>query len=196
MKTMLPSLMAGIVAFAICGCSSLKTTVSFDAKANFAALKNYSWIPFPAVERADARLNYDFLDQTIRDSVNQTLQKKGFVPAADNSPDFRVRWYVAIDQAASDTQVSQFHGFQGPGIGDYDADGQWIYGPALEEGYQLTYTVGSVVLDFVNAKTGKLIWRGAAHAVVNEKASQEQRRQNIDKALQKILQEFPPGAKK
>ena len=180
----------------LCGCSSMKTNISYDAKASFTGLKTYAWIPYPAEQRADVRLNYDFLDKTIHASLNTELNKKGIAQTSDNQPDFRIRWYVAINEEATDTQITTYAGgFAGASGWGYDPNGQWTYATPMYQSYQRTYTVGSLVIDFLNAKTGHLIWRGAVNTVVNPSAAPEQRKQKINQAIQQLIMEFPPKAK-
>ena len=52
--------------------------------------------------------------------------------------------------------------------------------------------VGSIVLDFVDAKSKIIVWRGKAKAVVDDTDSPERREKLIKKAVPKILKNFPP----
>jgi hypothetical protein len=177
---------------AVAGCSSMKTMVGYDKKVNFTGYKTYAWIPYPATQRADVRLDYDFLNQAIHTSVNDALRKKNVTEISSGEPDFRIRWYVAIDEDVTDTQVSSYYGFAGNAGWGYDENGQWDYTSPLYQNYQRTYTVGSLVIDFVDGKTGKLIWRGGAQSAVKTGLSREQRQQMIQEAVEKMLANFPP----
>jgi hypothetical protein len=52
------------------------------------------------------------------------------------------------------------------------------------------YKEGTLVLDLYDAKTKQLIWRGSAEDTLSDKA--EKNEKNLDKAMQKLLKNFPP----
>ena len=179
------------------GCASPKSkiTTEFNKSANFASYKTYDWIPFPAAEKADPRLNYDFLGQHIHESVDAQLQQKGYTKIADGQPDFRIGWYVAVDQDAGVETVNNFNAVvAGSGWG-YGAQGGWTYGGGIGSSYVEVYTVGSLVLDIADGKSNALVWRGAAHEKINPKMTPEQKEKQINEAVSEILEKFPPPEK-
>ena len=82
-------------------------------------------------------------------------------------------------------------GWQGGCEGGYWG-GYW--GPGGTSTYE--YEEGSLILDFVDAKSKKLIWRGAAKAEVNRVNTPEKAEKLISEAVQEILKNFPPEPKK
>ena len=50
------------------------------------------------------------------------------------------------------------------------------------------YEVGTLIIDIVDAKTKELIWRGTAKGEINPDTA----RQDIDEAVKKIFNNFPP----
>lgn len=52
--------------------------------------------------------------------------------------------------------------------------------------------LGNLVLDIIDARTNRLIWRGTAAALVQPDASLEQRERNIQRVARKIVAQFPP----
>jgi hypothetical protein len=51
---------------------------------------------------------------------------------------------------------------------------------------------GTVGLDFCDAGAKQLIWRGSASKTLDENAKPEKRRKNLDKAMAKLLKNYPP----
>jgi hypothetical protein len=49
-------------------------------------------------------------------------------------------------------------------------------------------------LDFVDAKTKKLLWRGSGKARVGDAKTPEKRQKLINEAVEKILKKFPPAS--
>jgi len=55
-----------------------------------------------------------------------------------------------------------------------------------------TVQLGTLVLDVIDARTNRLIWRGTAQGKVEENATPEKRDRNIRRVARKIVSEFPP----
>jgi hypothetical protein len=49
-------------------------------------------------------------------------------------------------------------------------------------------------LDFVDAKTKKLLWRGLGKVQVDDAKTPEKRQKLINEAVEKILKKFPPAS--
>ena len=65
--------------------------------------------------------------------------------------------------------------------------GRWDSGIDVYE-----YEEGSIVIDFVDSDTNELIYRSKVSAIISRNIDFEQRRKNIQKAVRKILENFPP----
>ena len=58
------------------------------------------------------------------------------------------------------------------------------------------YKEGTLVIDIVNAKKMKLIWRGLGATTVKDYKDSKKMEADIDKAVNKIMASFPPGVAK
>ena len=56
------------------------------------------------------------------------------------------------------------------------------------------YQVGTLVVDLFDGKNKKLIWRGSSSDTLSNNS--EKNIKNLDKAVQKMFQHFPPGEPK
>jgi hypothetical protein len=56
------------------------------------------------------------------------------------------------------------------------------------------YKVGTLVVDLYDGSSKKLVWRGSASDTLSDKADKNTK--NLDKAVQKMFQHFPPSASK
>ena len=54
------------------------------------------------------------------------------------------------------------------------------------------YQVGTLVVDLVDADSGRLVWRGTATDTIVH--SQEKKAKKIRKAAVKLFKKFPPGS--
>jgi hypothetical protein len=57
-----------------------------------------------------------------------------------------------------------------------------------------TYKEGTLVIDMYDAKTKRLIWRGAVEGTLSDRAGKNE--ENLNKAVAKMFKDFPPGSTK
>ncbi|HKP69042.1 MAG TPA: DUF4136 domain-containing protein, partial [Pyrinomonadaceae bacterium] len=58
-----------------------------------------------------------------------------------------------------------------------------------------TINIGTLNLDFYDVATKKQVWRGAATKTLGNPKSPEKLRKNLDKAMAKLLKNYPPPRK-
>ena len=189
-----------IIYFTI-SCSTIyNVQYDYDINVNFARLKTYDWLPIH--EEADI----SSLDiKRIRNSVNSQLKTKGLKITSDN-PDFLIVVHVGKEQKLNITNWGYgywpYGGYWGGyGYGPYGRSWRGYYGPywGYWGGYWepgrvsiYEYEEGSLILDFVDAKTKELIWHGSAKAIVGNEKTPEERQKKIYETVQKILEKYPP----
>lgn len=54
-----------------------------------------------------------------------------------------------------------------------------------------TISIGTLVLDMYDPSTKQLVWTGRVTKTLNPSNSQEKKQKNLDKAMQKLLKNFP-----
>jgi len=187
-----------IVITFLAGCSTMDINQDYDPTANFASYKTYSWVPGPQPKTGDARLDNDLLDTRIRTAVDRQLLLKGYQKVdpdqkLDLNPDFLVSYHTSI-QGKLDVTTVPGNAYMSPLI---QADGTFGLGwdGWDEETFVTTYDEGTILLDFADAKTKKLVWRGSVSDVVDPDKSPEKREASIVNAMQKVLMQFPPVVK-
>ena len=62
--------------------------------------------------------------------------------------------------------------------------------------YVTQYDEGTLVIDFVDMAKQELVWRGVGTGALDETPTVEQRTENINNAVTKILEQFPPTKEK
>ena len=55
-----------------------------------------------------------------------------------------------------------------------------------------TINVGTLVLDLYDPSTKQLVWTGNATKTIDPSSSQEKNQKNLDKAMAKLLKNYPP----
>ena len=181
MKTLCTFIIVCLMALTI-SCSPIYSVkYDYDTKTDFASLKTYDWLPIPAKADID-KLNIE----RIKNAVNSQMIAKGLRKSPDN-PDFLIASHVGKKEKVRIADWGYGYGMHGRYWGGYG-------GPRGVDVYK--YEEGSLILDFVDAKSKKLIWRGSAKAQTNTVKTPEKREKLITEAVQKILEKFPPPPSK
>lgn len=137
-----------IAAAALTACASTMTVSSHvDRQAEFARYHTFDWGPADALPTGDPRLDANpFFKDHLQGDVEKLLAGRGLTPVrAGASPDLLIHYHANISQRIDLAGVDKDYGYGG-------------------EARQ--YEAGTIVLDFVDARTQKVIWRGWAQDAV------------------------------
>ncbi len=149
----------------------------YDKQVNFANLKTYGWMPIP--EKANINsLNVE----RVKNAVNAEMKAKGLMMTSDN-PDFLIAEHLGKKDKVQVTDWGYGYGPHGGYWGGY-------WGPGGVSTYE--YEEGSLILDFVDAKSKKMIWRGVAKAQIDSADTPEKKEKLINEAVNEILKNYPP----
>ena len=69
-------------------------------------------------------------------------------------------------------------------------------GSNMTTGETSTIYVGQLGLDMYDSNAKKLVWRGTASKTLDTKAKPDKQQKNLQKAVAKLLKNFPPQPKK
>ena len=170
-----------LLAAALSACSTMQIASDYDVGTSFAGYRTWAWAPEPRQPTGDPQLDSDLLDKRVRRAVEHELPARGFQQVKSGA-DFLVDYHVAL---ASKIQVRAIGSPYGYGPGDWE-----LFGPGGT--YARTYDEGSLILDFVDAKTNELVWRGIAWAEVYPADGPEERERKVNEAVRRIVERFPP----
>ena len=176
----IPVLMAGAV-------FGQDVTYNFDRSADFAAYKTYKWVNIKEAVPLDS-----LSDQDIKSAVDAELVKKGLMKTEGDDADLLIDYQFALNQEKQFTSYSTDFGY-GP---------SWRYGwyggmgSTTTTGQTYTINIGAVGLDMYDAKKKQLVWRGEVSKTLDPKAKPDKRRKNIQKAVAKLLKNYPPPVQK
>ena len=162
---------------------------NFDKSANFAQFKTYKWV----VLKGAAQLS-DLADRQVKAAVEAELAKKGLTRTEADSADLYIGYQAAVDTEKEYTSYDTGWGY-GPGWGY----GGWYgggYGGGMTTGTTSTVYVGQLALDMYQAGAKQLVWRGVASKTLDQKAKPEKQQKNLQKAVAKMLKNYPPKIKK
>ena len=159
--------------------SAQQVKTDYDRNANFAQYKTYSWEHVKTQNPLDV--------DRIKSAVNTALAAKGWTQV-DSGGDVSI---LAVEMTRNQQTLNTFYDGFGGGWG-------WrrFGGGGLGEATTTTetYKVGTVVVDLFDTKTKELIWRGTASDTLSNNSNKNIK--NLDKGVEKMFKQFPPGSSK
>ena len=166
-------LLAAALALAVTGCGSGMTVATdYDKAANFAPLKTYSW-------RTGTPLANQLQSQRVINAVDAQLKAKGLT-RVDSGGDVTVTYH-----AAADTQMD---------VQSFSSGGHYsCWGGCSTSTTVTNVTVGTLIVDLVDPKEDKMLWRGSATDTVSDNPAENEKK--INDGVKRMFENFPPKAK-
>src|SRR5260370_37048672 len=159
--------------------SAQQVKTDYDRSTSFAQYKTYSWAQVKTKDALDV--------DRIKSAVNGVLAAKGWTQV-DSGGDVSI---VAVEITRNQQTLNTFYDGFGGGWG-WRRFGGGGFGEATTT--TDTYKGGTVVVDLFDAKTKQLIWRGNSSDTLSNKSNKNIK--NLDKGVDKMFKQFPPGSSK
>lgn len=177
-KTIATGALTSVLAFGV-ALPAMAQDVNYNAMpgTDFAKFKTYKWVTVEGATHPD-----QIVEQQIKQSIDSTLSGKGLTKTEDDTADLYVTYQVAVNQER------EWNAYGG-GMG-------WRMGGGMASATSTTINIGTLGVDIYEPAAKQLVWRGSATKTLDTKASPEKRQKNIDKAVTKLLKNFPPPVKK
>ena len=170
----------------VAGCAQLQTGSEIDKATDFTGLKTFSWLHDTEKPAEDVRLNDPEVRKTIRTAVEQSLASKGYEKVDRQQADFLVTWFGAIEKKIKKENIDHFYAPYGYGTLYRD--------PVLNSEPARTvaeYEKGSIIIDAVDARNQKVIWRGSGSGRLAEDQPEATALRNLNRSVTKIIAPFP-----
>jgi hypothetical protein len=156
------------------GYSAHGQDATYDTDIDFSKFKTYKWVTLKSVSPIDS-----LTDEQIRTTLDAALASKGLGKIDGGNPADLLVGYQTSEQAQE----------QIPGI---DADTglrtNWV-GKASSS---WTIYKGELVLNMYDGTNRQLIWTRLASKNLDLKADAKKRQKNLNKAVQRLLKNYPP----
>lgn len=150
---------------------------------DFSKYQTWSWLPLPASTEIDPQIDNPEFKGNIDNAVERELYTRGY-RRDQAAPDLLVNGHAVfeeIDQAYIDEHYngSYYPEYQMEMAGDTGAKKKW--------------NEGTIVLFVFDARTRQLVYEASAQAEVTDPkyTTPEQRKDRVDKAIAKMLADFP-----
>lgn len=144
---------------------------NYDRKADFAAYKTYQW-----VER-ERKMTDQLVDQDIRRAIEGELAQRG-LQRVESGGDLHIAYRTAVDQEKQ-----------------LDA---WTMGPrwsGMARANTSTIEVGTLLISMYDPAKKQLVWRGSVSKTLNVRKDPDKNYRNLEKAVAKLLRNYPPKLK-
>lgn len=169
------------------GACQSQVNQDFDASRDFAAYRSWSWKE-PALQYRpdDPRIKSDLTEQRIRQAVSDQLDQRGLRPASGAKGDLNVQTYLIVENRQQ--QVTTNYG----GGGYWGSPWHGYWGAPMYETRNITYTVATIQIDLLDAKDGKLVWRGSDEQTLSSTPNPADRSTAVRATVARILANYPP----
>ena len=168
-------MVVGIVLLACAALSAQDVKYNFMPGTDFAKYHTYKWVPI----EGGAHPN-QIVDAQIKSSVDSQLAAKGLTKTDGDKADLLIGYQIAVDKEKQWNAYSM-GGARFGGMGSATSS---------------TISNGSLVLDMYDPTSKQLVWTGTATKTLDPSSNQEKNQKNLDKAMAKLLKNYPPPQKK
>jgi hypothetical protein len=159
---------------------------NYDKGTDFSKFKTYKWVLIK-----DAQMPNDIVDKQIKSAVDAQLLMKGLTAVDADSADLYIGYQTAVGSEKQFTSFSS--GGPGWGYGPGWYGGGWYgAGGGMTTGQTSTIYIGQLDLDMYNSAGKDLVWRGTVSKTIDPKAKPDKQEKNLNKAVAKLLKNYPP----
>jgi hypothetical protein len=176
--------------FVCCVSSAMAQDVRYNflPGTDFSQYKTYKWVRVP-----NAQYPNQILDAQIMQSIDAQLGMKGLTKTEGDTADLIVAYQAAVNQEKQWNSYST-----GGDMWGYGRWGGWggYGGMQTTTTTSKTINIGTLNLDIYDAAKKEQIWRGEASKTLGSGKDPAKVKKNLDKAMAKMLKNYPPPVKK
>ncbi len=161
------------------GCATMSVSSHVDRSLNFAQYRTFDWGPADALPTGDPRLDRDsFFKDHVQGAVERGLSTRGLALASSGTPDLLIHYHAHISERLDVNRADRAYGY----CSTADCPPETI-----------RYEAGTLVLDVMDARTNKLVWRGwAQNSVGDMLRNRDRMAATIEQAVSEMLRQLPP----
>jgi hypothetical protein len=171
------------LAILLSACSGTpKVSTDYNPEYDFGNINSYYLVDHNV---ASGAADTSLVDQRVSRAIASEMSKRGIKPADEQQAGIIVNFYIVTRDKTRVTSYNTAYGYRGYGYGIASP----YYGGNQVDVHQ--YTEGTLLLDLVDPKSKKTVWRGQSSAIVKDRPAQE--REAMAKAyVQALFQHMPP----
>jgi hypothetical protein len=171
-----------VLAAILAGCASgnyevpIKVTSQFNPEGAYGTYKTWNFTNYTRMPEEGVLSDAAFRLQ-LANMIEAALKQYGLVRVFQN-PDLDVGYFVAADEI-TEKQLEKW-------FDEDDWDMPVYRGEPVNE-----WKKGSLILLVFESKSGQLLWRSSAEAIIDQSAPEEERRETVKRAVTLMLEKLP-----
>jgi len=165
---------------ACAGCATLTASAHIEHGINFSGYVSYDWGRPDSLPTGDPRLdNNPFFNDYLQGAIEKGMAAKGYDRVVTGGgPDLLIHYHAAVNQK----------------VDVYEADRNNGYCYQDCQARVVEYEQGTLVLDVVDARTNRVVWRGWAQDTFSGVIDDQDRLdQKVEAGVAKMMQLLPAG---
>lgn len=180
------AVLASAAALLVAGCattSAPNSRIDYDKKADFSVYRTFG---FPKETGTDRGGYSTLVTSYFKSSVTTAMEARGYKYTEDH-PDLLVNFYMNTrerTETRSQPNATRGYGYYGYRYGLYNA---W---PMYDEDSTVTYKVGTINLDIVDAEKKQLVWEGISEGRVSEEAMANPK-VTVNAVVTELMRQYP-----
>lgn len=156
-------------------CQSVRVATDYDESIDFSQYTSFAFYK-PGIDKAEIS---DLDKRRILRAIDHSLLVKGMTKSEEAS----LLVSIMTDSAKEMNVYPGYYGYYGP---------WWGY----PNNYVSVRTEGILYIDLIDRATNTLIWQGVGKGIIEPSGSVEAKTKRINNIVERILEKYPPGAKK
>ena len=167
-------IVVAVSALALTACAATNVRSFVERGLDVGQYRTYSWGPAGEQATGDPRLdNNQFFQERIAAAVDRQLQTRGLEKTTPQASDLLIHYHASVEQLVNPNGAEQRY-------------------MSCDDCEPYVYDAGTIVIDLVDARTQRLVWRGWAEGnidgVVDDQARMEKQ---VDDAVGRIMERLP-----
>ena len=164
-----------VAIFVLSGCSTLQVDVDYDDSFDFKSQKT-----FVVVQSGRESSNGLFNDRVV-DALNVDLKSKDYQEVSKRGADLVFVFHADVESKSDIRTDYQMMGYRG-----YRYSGMMM---STTSSYD--YKEGTLVVDALNPKTQKIVWRAIATKEIRKYDTPQERTEAVNRVIKKLMEKFP-----
>lgn len=161
---------------ALAACATMTVSYHTDRAAAFDTYMTYQWAPPDNLPIGDPRLdNNPFFNDFLQGTIDKRMAGKGYL-STTAKPDLLLHYHASVSQRIDVYETDRAYGYR------YDRG----------EPEVVEFELGTIMLDIVDAKTSKVIWRGwvqdSMKGVIDD---QDRLEKQVEQGIEKMMTYLP-----
>lgn len=155
----------------------------YESQTDFSRYKSFGWAPSLQEKPEASSWGSPFVTKRIHAAVESFLTQNGYAESSDGKPDFLIDIHLAVEKMIEvDQSVDRWPGRR------------YLGGSAFETDI-VEYDEGTLIIDFLDAGTQRLFWRGTGTRRIDYSSSPQKATDTTNRWVSEILKQYPPEEK-